>query len=135
MGPERLLGTRSQRWKLRRAVAEVNRVLSSLGLEKHPDKTFIGRIEKGFDFLGYHFSFQGLTVAKDTFERFVERATWLYEQEPGEPCGSSRFGRYVRRWVRWTQAGISTQVVSLIADALRVSRLRCMPSCLGAALL
>jgi len=22
-------------------------------LEKHPDKTFIGRIERGFDFLGY----------------------------------------------------------------------------------
>ncbi len=27
----------------------------SLGLEMHPDKTFIGRNETGFDFLGYHF--------------------------------------------------------------------------------
>ncbi len=43
------------RWKLRRAVRAVNGVLGALGLEKHPDKTFIGRIEKGFDFLGYHF--------------------------------------------------------------------------------
>ena len=33
-----------------------------LNLEKHPDKTFIGRIERGFDFLGYHFSRAGLTV-------------------------------------------------------------------------
>ncbi len=27
----------------------------SLGLEKDPDKTFIGRNETGFDFLCYHF--------------------------------------------------------------------------------
>jgi RNA-directed DNA polymerase len=43
------------RWKLRRAVATLNTVLTCLRLQKHPDKTFIGRIEKGFDFLGYHF--------------------------------------------------------------------------------
>ncbi len=42
------------RWKLGRAVKAVNEVLASLRLEKHPDKTFIGRIERGFDFLGYH---------------------------------------------------------------------------------
>ncbi len=43
------------RWKLRRAVRAVNEILQTLRREKHPDKTFIGRIEKGFDFLGYHF--------------------------------------------------------------------------------
>ena len=42
------------RWKLRRAVQVLNEILSSLKLEKHPEQTFIGRIEKGFDFLGYH---------------------------------------------------------------------------------
>ena len=51
-------------------------------MEKHPDKTFIGRIERGFDFLGYHFNPAGLTVAKATIEKFVARATRLYEQEP-----------------------------------------------------
>ena len=40
--------------KVRRAVKAVNAVLGSLRLEKHPDKTFIGKIERGFDFLGYH---------------------------------------------------------------------------------
>ena len=72
------------RWRLRKAVRLVNQVLGSLSLSKHPDKTFVGRIEKGFDFLGYHFSRTGLTVAKATIERFVERASRLYEQEPGE---------------------------------------------------
>ena len=43
------------RWKLRRAIATVNRTLDDLKLRKHPDKTFIGRIAAGFDFLGYHF--------------------------------------------------------------------------------
>ena len=39
--------------------------------------------EKGFDFLGYHFNPAGLTVAHETFVRFVARAIRLYEQEPG----------------------------------------------------
>jgi hypothetical protein len=41
-------------------------VLGSLRLEKHSDKTFIGRIERGFDFLGYHFGPHDLTVAYRT---------------------------------------------------------------------
>ncbi len=85
------------RWKLRRAVKAVNEVLSSLGLEKHPDKTFIGRIERGFDFLGYHFSPHGLRVAALTLEKFVEHASRLYEQKRERPNGPSSLGMYVRR--------------------------------------
>ena len=83
------------------------RASRGLDLEKHPDKTFIGRIERGFDFLGYHFSPEGLTVAEKTIEQFVERALRLYEQEPGELGGSSRLGMYVRRWVGWAEAGFA----------------------------
>ena len=96
------------RWKLRKAVAAVNRGLGALGLEKHPDKTFIGRTEKGFDFLGYHFDRERLTVAKATIEKFVERVTRLYEQEPGEPEGSRRLGMYVRRWIGWLKGGFGS---------------------------
>jgi hypothetical protein len=39
------------RWHLRRAVRVMNQVLAHLGLEQHPDKTFIGRVTRGFDFL------------------------------------------------------------------------------------
>jgi hypothetical protein len=49
----------------------------------HPDKILIGRIEKGFDFLGYHFAPDGLGVPKKTVANFVARAIWLYEREPG----------------------------------------------------
>jgi hypothetical protein len=59
------------RWQLRGAVKVVNQILGALSLEKHPDKTFIGRIERGFDFLGYHFSPAGLSVAEKTIENFL----------------------------------------------------------------
>ncbi len=49
------------RWRLRKAVKAVNEVLGSLWLLKHPDKTFVGRTERGFDFLDYHFGPEGLT--------------------------------------------------------------------------
>ncbi len=32
----------------------------------HPDETFVGRIEKDFNFLDYHFGPDGLSVAKNT---------------------------------------------------------------------
>ncbi len=59
------------RWKLRGAVTALNQALGALRLKKHPGKTFIGRIEKGFDFLGYHFSPRGLTLARQTMVNFL----------------------------------------------------------------
>jgi len=84
------------RWKLRGAAKTLNRIFADLKLEKHPAKTFIGRIEKGFDFLGYHFSRTGLTVAMGSINKFAARASRLYEQEAEGPCGPSRLERYVR---------------------------------------
>ncbi len=89
----------------------VNEVLGSLRMEKHPDKTFVGRTERGFDFLGYHFGPEGFTVAAKTIEQFVARAIRLYEQEPGEADASARFGLYVRRWVRWAGAAVTEMKV------------------------
>ena len=40
------------RWKLRRAIRAVNEVMAALRVVQHPDKTFIGRVARGFDFLG-----------------------------------------------------------------------------------
>ncbi len=84
--------------------------------EGHPDKTFIGRIERGFDFLGYHFGPDGISVAKKTVENFVARAIWLYEQERREPFGSPRFGSYVRRWIGWAAAGFEGQAYVTVSQ-------------------
>ena len=37
----------------------------------------IGRTEREFDFLGYHFGPEGLTIAQKTLYNFVERAIRL----------------------------------------------------------
>jgi hypothetical protein len=86
------------RWKLRRAVKVVNEVLTGLGLEKAPEKTFIGRVERGFDFLGFRLSPDGITVAEATWKRFRERALRLYERDRREPCSPPRLDAYVTRW-------------------------------------
>ena len=100
--------------KLRKAVRVVNQTLNGLGLEKRPEKTFIGRIEKGFDFLDYHLRPGRLAVAQKTVDRFVERARRLYEQGPGGGLASARLGRYVQRWFRWARAGFSEGVVEVL---------------------
>jgi RNA-directed DNA polymerase len=81
-------------------------MLAALSLEKHPDKTFIGRIERGFDFLGYHFTREGLRVAKQTIENFIEKASRLYEQERSTPPGASPLEMYASRWLRRCMGGL-----------------------------
>ena len=83
----------------------VNQTLTALGLEKAPNKTFIGRVEKGFDFMGYHVSPQGLAVAVQTWMNFLEHRRRLYERAP-RCLAASRRGAYVQRWVAWSQAGL-----------------------------
>lgn len=105
----------STRWKLRRAVKTLNETFTALKLKKHPDKTFIGRIEKGFDFLGYQFSLNGLSVADKTIENFVARLHRLYEQQKKAPKGAVVLGDYVRRWCRWVCAGLRNVIHMLDA--------------------
>ena len=68
------------RWRLRRAIAGVKGHLSTLGLELHPDKTSMGPIARGFDFLGYQHDPTGLRLSHITLQRHQEKLTRLYEQ-------------------------------------------------------
>lgn len=91
------------RWKLREAVRIVNEILNKLRVEKHPDKTFIGKVAKGFDFLGYFLKPRCFYVAKTTIAKFLERIVQLYEQS----ADLHRIGQYIRNWLRWVRGGIS----------------------------
>ncbi len=53
---------------------------NALGLEKHPDKTFIGRVACGFDFLGYPLAPGRLTRSRARVQRLLERAHQLYQE-------------------------------------------------------
>ncbi len=74
-------------------------------MAKHPDKTFIGRIEKGFDFLGYHFGPDGLSVAID------RQISPLKAMRPGPmaphtgtapgPAAVPETGVASNRWIAW----------------------------------
>lgn len=90
------------RWKLRGAVKAVQGLMNQLKLVLHPDKTFIGRIARGFDFLGYWFTPEGLGIAWKSVERFAERVSQLYEQGAGE----NPIEEYLRRWWRWVRSGV-----------------------------
>jgi len=100
----------------------VNQTLAELKVRQHPDKTFIGRISRGFDFLGYRFSAAGIVgIATQTVKRCVERMNRLYEQG----ASPARIGEYVRRWQRWVRSGLgarSERFVMLI-DACGLRRL------------
>jgi hypothetical protein len=70
-------------------------------VEQHPDKTFIGRIKRGFTFLGYWITEKGVTgVAPSAWEGFQERALRLYEQNAPPEIIRQRIGQYVQRWMR-----------------------------------
>ncbi len=71
--------------------------------------TFIGRIERGFDFLGYRFTRAGLSVARKTIENFLEKASRLYEQECRAALPATALEMYVKRRVRWATNSICTR--------------------------
>ena len=102
-------------------------VFAALRVEKHPDKTFIGRVAKGFDFLGYHISHRRLAVSAATRARFKERMNQLYEQQRRSGTTSApALGNYVRRWIGWVRAGgdvdLATVKYLLPAELLLLDR-------------
>jgi hypothetical protein len=83
-------------------------------VEQAPDKTFIGKISKGWDFLGYYFDGKQLAVAAKTVEKHVLHYRQLYEQLSNKKATSDEMalalGQYVKRWQRWVKAGIAAWV-------------------------
>lgn len=95
------------RWRLRRAVRVMNHTLSELSLAQHPDKTFIGRLQRGFDFLGYDFSDSAaISPSRACVRRLAGNIARLYEQG----AGLARIGRYTENWMRWLRAGIGVTI-------------------------
>jgi len=97
------------RWKLRRAVRIMNQVLADLELEQHPDKTFIGKVSQGFDFLGVDFypekEERPSRVSKERLQEKLQRhfshAARLYEQ--GRLKSLETIERYLSHWLRWSK--------------------------------
>lgn len=92
------------RWQMKRALKIMYDTLKELHLEIAPDKTYIGRTDKGFDFLGYRFCPNALKLelATRTLEQAKARLGRLFER------GSSAMEllAYVRRFLAWAKGGL-----------------------------
>jgi hypothetical protein len=92
-------------------------------VEQAPDKTFIGKISKGWDFLGYHFDGNQLTVAAKTVEKHVLHTRQLYEQLRMKKATSIEMacvlGLYVKRWQRWVAAGLQGIKIGVFYEPIR----------------
>ena len=84
------------------ALRSINPVLTELELTLAFDKTWIGRVAKGFDFLGYRLSPDDMTVAVRSFKRMTEKLRLLYEQGADQ----ARRRSYVTHWLKWAQSGV-----------------------------
>ena len=84
------------------------KVTNSLGLKMHrKEKFFIGRIEKGFSFLGYQFHpGRKLRPSAESLRRLVTNARRLYEKQ-GD---LHRLGLYVSRWTQWLWSSLPGMV-------------------------
>jgi hypothetical protein len=93
--------------QLLRVVRTLNKTLDELKLAQALHKTFIGRIARGFDFLGCYVSRAALALAPKTLEKHATRWHRLYEQQKRKTArdGAALLDTYVLRWQRWCRAG------------------------------
>ena len=102
------------RWHLRKAVRTVNQHFHQLKVEQAPDKTFIGRIEKEFDFLGYRFGLPELGLAEKTITNALNKVRQLYEQKLAAPKRAAMLDDYITRWLRWVNAGLDDKPINIV---------------------
>ena len=73
-------------------------------LEVHTkEKRFIGKIEKGFSFLGYFFKPQRkLRPSRECLQRLVSKSLRLYEQK----ANRKQLLEYLERWIIYFRGGL-----------------------------
>ena len=101
----------NNKWTFRNAIRKVNTILSELKLEKAVNKTFVGKIERGFDFLGFYFNNSEVQVSKRSVAKFAERLIFrLYRAERIRGKTTKKGGKYplpesiskyIQRWLKW----------------------------------
>ena len=114
------------RWKIRKAVKLMHQTLTSLGLHAHPEKTYIGRVSKGFDFLGVQFDLGKQSLSDVSRDRLNTRLTQKFSScvrfyEQGKLRNLRLIERYLTHWLRWAKGiGIAlSNALAAIAEKLR----------------
>ena len=95
------------RWKLKKAIKKMHKILEALQLIIHPKKKFIGRTNTGCDFLGYTFkSGRKLRPSKESYKRLRIRARRLHEKG----ADHHQLLQYLNKWLIWIHGGLSRLV-------------------------
>jgi hypothetical protein len=102
---------------LRKAVRTVNQHFNRLKIEQAPDKTFIGKIERKFDFLGYRFGLPELRLAEMTITNAVNKVRQLYEQKLAAPKRAAMLDDYITRWLRCVVEGLDDKPLGLCSES------------------
>lgn len=93
------------RWQLRRCVKRLHAFFNLSGFETHPDKTQLGRVEHGFDWLGVWFTPTGTTIAPRALVNHQTRRLRLYEQARqrglSKTATEALVQAYETRWNKW----------------------------------
>ncbi|CAI1730850.1 Retron-type reverse transcriptase [Serratia fonticola] len=102
------------RWQLRKHTKRLMQWFGEYGFEAHPDKTQIGRTEKGFDWMGAWLTSDGVTdIAPRAKANPREKVRRLYEQlarlpmwthKRAAPQVHARVSTYRKRWNIWAGA-------------------------------
>ncbi|WP_139540898.1 reverse transcriptase domain-containing protein [Klebsiella spallanzanii] len=91
------------RWTLRRAVRDMKQFLNNFGFTLHPDKTQLGKTERGFDWMGLWFKQHGIhSIAPRAVSQHRLQCRRLYEhiRHLNKDLQAARMALYRRRWVR-----------------------------------
>ncbi|MEM9281360.1 MAG: reverse transcriptase domain-containing protein [Verrucomicrobiota bacterium] len=91
------------RWKLKKAIRLTNQCLEQVQMRQHPDKTFIGRVERGFDFLGYQFGEDGLAGLS---RRSLGNVLRNLSHRIASGASREALEQYLRRWNGWAKGGL-----------------------------
>jgi hypothetical protein len=92
---------------------EMFQILDELRLTLRPEKTFVGRNQKGFDLLGYNITLQGFSPSHKTQEKALEIAKRRYAQG-----GFKSLQEYLQRWRTWAHVGLHKFIPLIILFVL-----------------
>ena len=108
-----------KRHQLKKIMKKIYACLTALKLTLAAPKIWIGRVGKGFDYLGYQISPNGVAIATHSLDRLQQRFYRLLEQNTSELC----WVKYVKNWIRWVTTGeslmvtpLNTNIASLLLD-------------------
>lgn len=94
-----------KRWPLRRAIKHLYGFFDEGGFERHPDKTRIGKIDRGFDWLGVWFTPSGTSIAPRALNNHTDRCQHIYERAKlaglSHEAALLRVSQYREKWARW----------------------------------